>query len=251
MKRWMRSFLVSAPVLGMIGIGAFGYSQEGSKYQGIDVVNGGTLVGEVKLGGTAPEPQKLPVTKDKAVCGDKPKVSEALMVSPDKGIKNVVVSLTNIKKGKKMNLPAANLQIEQKGCRFHPHVLLIPAGSAIDILNNDGILHNIHTYSMKNPSMNKAQPKFKKVMTTDKGSFDQPEVIKLQCDVHGWMGGWLVVQENPYYALTDEKGSFKMADIPGGTYQLQAWQESLGNQTKEVTVKAGAETQVKFEFKGK
>lgn len=247
MKRWMRRCLMGVSVLVMIGIGVSGYSQGGGGYQGINVVNGGTLVGEVKLAGAVPASPKIPVTKDNAVCG-KEKTSEALIVSSDKGIKNAVVSITNIKQGKKMEPPATNPQIDQKGCWFNPHVLLVPAGSTIDILNNDGILHNLHTMGLGNPSINKAQPKFMKKITAQ---FKLPEVIKVQCDVHSWMGGWIVVQANPYYALTDGKGSFKIADVPAGTYQLQAWQESLGNQTKEVTVKAGAETKVTFEFKGK
>jgi len=80
------------------------------------------------------------------------------------------------------------------------------------ILNSDGILHNVHTTSTANPSFNQAQPKFKKTIEV---KIEKPEFpIKVQCDAHGWMHAWWVSEDHPYYAVTDAKGAFKIADVP-------------------------------------
>jgi hypothetical protein len=165
------------------------------------------------------------------------------LVGANKGIQNVVVSISNIQKGKKM--PEAGATLDQKDCRYAPHVLLSPAGADLTILNSDGILHNIHTQSTKNPPFNKAQPKFRPKMTE---KFAQPETVKLTCDAHGWMGGWLIVQDNPYYVVTDANGAFKITDVPPGDYQLKFWHETLGETTQTVSVKAKEEAKVAVEM---
>ncbi len=246
----MKKFLVVV-ALGIL-LGNFAYpvhAQKGSGYKAIEVSNEGSIVGVAKFAGAVPEPKRLDADKDKDVCARDPIFYEALIVSKEnKGIRNVVVSLTNIKKGKKVEPPKTKPQLDQRGCVFLPHVLILPAGVTLEILNNDGILHNFHTYSIKNTSVNKAQPKFKKKM---KETFRAPETIKVSCDLHRWMSAWLVVTDHPYYAITDENGSFKITDVPPGTYQLQYWHEKLGKQTKEITVKAGTETRADMEYKEK
>lgn len=202
----------------------------------------GTISGTVKLAGAPPAAKKLTVTKDTAKCGQE-KLSEELIVGKGGGLKNAVVNLVGIT-GKPMKLDK-NPTLDQKTCQFIPHVLIVPAGGILDILNSDGILHNIHTYSTKNPTINKAQPGFKKKMTE---KFAQPEIVKVTCDAHAWMNGWIVVADHPYYAVTDDAGSFKLTNVPTGTYKLRVWQESLGEQVKEITVKAGEEAKVTFEL---
>jgi plastocyanin len=205
-------------------------------YEGGAVTGGGTISGTVSYEGTPPAPEKLPVTKDKPVCGEE-KNSPDLVVGDSGGIKNVVVRLTNISKGKAMEVPATNPVFDQKGCEYHPHVLMFPAGSTVDILNSDGILHNVHTTSTANPAFNQAQPKFKKKIEK---TIENPEMpIKVVCDAHGWMLAWWISQEHPYYALTDEKGAFEMKDVPPGDYQVELWHEVLGKHTEKVTVEPG------------
>ena len=208
----------------------------------------GEIVGKVKYAGAAPAPKKLAVTKDQAICGKVEHLEESLLVGADKGVRNVVVSLTDPKDGKKMTVPPKNPAIDQNGCRFVPRIQIIPAGANVDIVNNDGILHNIHTWSKENTAFNKAQPKFKKVMTE---KFDKPEKFRISCDVHSWMTGWLVVAGHPYYSLSDDTGSFKIADVPAGTYTLEYWHEKLGPQTKQVTVPATGSVTADFEYAAK
>jgi plastocyanin len=222
------------------------WSGPAAAYEGGPVANGGSISGTVKYKGTPPAPAKLEVNKDTEVCGKTPKTSRELVVAADGGIQYAVVFIPGITKGKPF--PTAKPVLDQKGCEYLPHVVLAPAGGDVDILNSDGILHNIHTYSEKNPPLNRAQPKFKKTLTEN---FKQPERVKLACDVHGWMQGWLVVEDSPYYVVTDEKGAFKLTDVPPGDYEVKVWQEKLGESSQKVTVKPGADSAVNFELAGK
>jgi plastocyanin len=215
-------------------------------YQGGDVKDGGTISGTVKFKGTAPAPQKLDVSKDKEVCAKTPKLDQSLVVN-NGNLANAVVTITDITKGKKIEVKKVTL--DQKGCEYHPHVLAFPVGTTVEILNPDKILHNIsNSKSKANPTFNDAMPPYRKTLPK---KFDKPEVIEIKCDVHGWMHGWLVVTENPYFAVTDDSGSFKLTDVPPGTYTVELWHEKLGKTSQKVTVKAKEDAKVNFEMAGK
>lgn len=211
-------------------------------YDGGAVSDGGSVSGVVKFKGAAPTPKKLEITKDKEVCAKSGKTDPSLIVSGG-NLVNAVVSITDIKKGKKME--PQKVKLDQNGCEYKPHVLAMAAGSSVDILNPDGILHNVHSYSKANSPFNMAQPKFKKTITV---KVDKPEVINLKCDVHGWMNAWLFVAANPYFSVTDNSGSFKLTDVPAGTYNVEVWHETLGKASQKVTVKAKADSKVTFEM---
>jgi plastocyanin len=211
-------------------------------YEGRPVTNGATISGVVKLKGASPTAKKLDVTKDKEVCAKTPKSDPSLIVSGG-NVRYAVVSLVDIKKGKQLEV--GKLVLDQKGCEYHPHVLAFPAGSTVEVLNPDGILHNIHSYGNRNTPFNMAQPKFRKTLTV---KIDKPEIINVKCDVHGWMTGWLFAAENPYFSVTDDHGSFNLTDVPPGTYTLEVWHETLGKQSKKVTVKPKEDVKVTFEL---
>jgi plastocyanin len=205
---------------------------------------GGTISGTVKYDGTAPAPKPVEVTKDKEVCGLHQHFQEDLIVGSDGGIANAVV----IVKGAKGDLKPGDVTFDQKGCDYVPHVLAFPAGSTVKIVNSDGILHNIHTYSTANPSFNMAQPKFKKVIEQ---KVEKPEVIKVTCDAHGWMHGWWVATDTPYFAVTDDKGNYSIPGVPPGDYTVEVWQEKLGTDDQKASVKDGATATTNFSMKPK
>jgi len=209
-------------------------------YEGGDVSNGGKITGTVKLAGDVPAAKTLKVDKDQATCGHDDIPSEALIASADSAVKNAIVSITNISKGKKFE--AGSPTIDQKACKFIPHIAMIPQGSSIELLNSDDVMHNLHSWSMKNTAFNEGVAGHGNISKT----FEFPETIKITCDVHKWMTAWLIVQENPYYVLTDENGKYTLEGVPAGTYTVQAWQESLGKTTQEVTVSAGGEATADF-----
>ncbi|HWP58051.1 MAG TPA: carboxypeptidase regulatory-like domain-containing protein [Candidatus Acidoferrales bacterium] len=211
-------------------------------YESAAVSDGGSITVTVKYKGTPPTPKKLEVTKDKEVCAKSPKTDPSLIVSGD-NLVNAVVYISDIKKGKKM--APTKVTLDQKECEYRPHVLAFPAGSTVEILNPDGILHNVHSYSQKNPPFNMAQPKFKKTLTV---KIDKPEAVNVKCDVHGWMSGWLFAAENPYFGVTDNSGVVKLTDVPPGNYTVEVWHETLGKQSQKVTVKAKEDAKVNIEM---
>ena len=206
---------------------------------------GGTITGTVKYDGTAPPAKKVEVTKDKDVCGLKPHFDEELQVDSGGGIANAVVIVKGAPAG---GAKPGDVTFDQKGCDYVPHVLAFQAGSTVHIMNDDGILHNIHTVSTKNPAFNMAQPKFKKEI---KQTIAQPEIIKVNCDAHGWMHGWWYATDTPYFAVTDEKGNFTIKDVPAGSYTVEVWQEKLGTADQKADVKDGGSSTVSFSLKPK
>ncbi len=216
-----------------------------AQYTGGDVKDGGSISGTVKFKGTAPAPKKLDVGKDKEVCDKSPKTDQSLVVK-DGNLANAVVTITDIKSGKKAELK--KVVFDQNGCEYKPHVLAFQAGSPVEILNPDGILHNVHSYSKVNSAFNMAQPKFKKTLEV---KIEKPEAVEVKCDVHGWMQGWLVATPNPYFAVTDGSGSFKLDNVPAGSYTVEVWHEKLGKSTQKVTVKAKEDAKANFEVAGK
>ncbi len=214
-------------------------------YEAMDVTDGGTITGVVSFDGAVPAMKKLDVTKDVNVCGKIDHHDESLIVSGTNGLANVVVKITSIAEGKGFDAMGASFEVDQNGCAFVPHVTLVPAGTPLTIFNSDGVLHNIHTYSETNKAVNIAQPGFKKKMTQ---TFGEAEIIRVACDVHNWMGGYIAVADHPYYAITDANGNFEISGVPVGTYTLEYWQETLGTQTAEVTVAAGASVEANAMF---
>ena len=109
----------------------------------------GNVVGTVKYAGTAPAPKKIEKTKDQEICGKLASTAEDLIVGAGGGLKNAVV-MVNVPGAKSMPVPASNAIVDQKGCWFQPHIQIVAAGQKVDIVNDDGILHNIHTSSKLN-----------------------------------------------------------------------------------------------------
>ncbi len=236
-----------AALVGVVLAAALLAGQPAVAYEEVKVENGGRVTGTVRVTGTTPPPDKRPVTRDPEACGSEPKTSDAVLRSASGGVKNVVVSLDGVTRGKPF--PGGAAELDQRGCWFHPHVLLVRAGQPFTLINSDGVLHNFRTPgSATNPALNKAQPKFKRRLTIQ---LDHADIIPVNCDVHEWMHAVLVVMAHPYHALTDDSGAFTLADVPPGRYRVTFWHEVLGTQTRDVEITAGGETRAAVEFKGR
>ena len=192
---------------------------------------GGAIKGTVTLKGAAPEMKKLAVTIDQYVCG-KEKNPEELVLSPQGGIRSAVVWLEKPPAGAPAAALASTATLDQKDCVFAPRVVVVPAGGKIDFLNSDRLLHNLHSTPSANPPFNRTQPKGRTITI----AFEKPEIIRVTCDLHSWMRGWVVVAEHPYYALTGGAGEFEFKGLAPGRYTLKVWQERLGTVSKEVVV---------------
>lgn len=203
----------------------------------------GTVKGTVVLKGTTPELKKLAVTIDQYVCG-KEKNPEDLVLSPQKGIRSAVVWLDRPPAATSGEALPSTTSMDQKECMFTPRVVVVPAGGKIDFLNSDRLLHNLHSTPSANPPFNRTQPKGRTITI----SFSQPEIIRVTCDLHSWMRGWVVVADHPFYALTNGAGEFELRGLPAGRYTLKVWQERLGTISKEVVVTDQEPTAVTVEM---
>ncbi len=201
----------------------------------------GSMSGTISLSGDAPEMKMIQVTKDQEVCG-KERKPETLILK-GKSVMNAVITVKDVKSGKKLEVPSKNIEFVQKGCQFQPHMMVVPVGAALDVLNKDPITHNIHTFPKENQPMNKAQPKTLPKVTSPK--FEVPEIVKVQCDIHrGLMSAWLIVSDNPYAVISDADGKFKIKDLPEGEYEVEVWHELLGKQTQKVSIKGGQDAKM-------
>ncbi len=176
--------------------------------------------------------------KYKKACG--PQVLNEKLLLDNKGLKNVVVSI----EGGKLEGEPGTYILDQKKCRYEPHVIALMKGSELSVRSNDPINHNIHTYSFDNDPIN-----IMFVPGADDFSqeMEEPEIIKVQCDLHSWMTAWIVVTENSYFAISGENGGFEISDVPPGDYVLTAWQEILGNISQKITVGEGM-VEANFDF---
>ena len=214
-------------------------------------VQGGTVTGKVKFTGAKPVMPKIDMS-DEAVCAKKytaPPTDETVIVNANGTLQNVFVYVSaGLPATAKFQAPAAPVELNQDGCRYHPHVLGVMVGQTLSIKNSDGILHNIKAMGKKNRPFNVSQPTS---MTTPRTFTTEEVMVPLECNVHGWMRAWLGVLPHPFFAVTGADGSFTLKGLPPGTYTLTAWHEKYGTQTATVTVAAGAPKTADFTFTGK
>jgi plastocyanin len=193
----------------------------------------GEIQGRVVVTGDVPAPKNFPITIDQYVCGTA-QVAGDLIVSGAREIRNVVVWLENPPPGAPSAPPPAATPMDQKECVFIPRIVIVPPGGTVEFLNSDRLLHNLHSVSRENTSFNRTQPKGRTIPI----SFGKPEIVRIDCDLHSWMRGWVVVASHPFYALTDAQGRFKLDNVPAGQYTVRVWHERLGESSRPVTVPA-------------
>ena len=185
------------------------------------------IEGTVKLNGTPPE---MALTKRDAdpFCAKTPMKDEEVVVGPGGGLANVVVRITDGASGH-YDPPAAPATLDQSACMYRPRVQAIVAGQTIAIRNGDQTLHNVHGY--KGPSTLFNQAEIPGLPPIARKIGDAGDILKFKCDVHPWMTGYVVVNANPFFAVTGADGHFKITGVPPGKYTLTAWQERYGAKT--------------------
>ena len=191
-------------------------------YEVVTVADGGVLAGVVKFAGVPPKLEPLAVNKSRDVCGDQ-KESEALVLGAERGVRGSVILLEAVARGKK---PAAEAVLDNHRCVFVSHVTAAMTGEKARVKNSDAILHNTHGFLGKPTVFNLALPNRDQMIDITK-RLTRPGVIRVVCDVHPHMSAWMIVHDSPYYAVTDERGAFRIDGIPPGSYKVTMWHEGF------------------------
>ena len=195
-----------------------------SSYQVVAVNHAGTISGTVKWSGAVPRAAAFPINKDNAVCDpDSLNVRdlERLIVGSQGGVANTVVYLKNITSGKAMDIPEPRRFLNQKQCRYEPHILLVPQTTTLQMKSSDAVLHTVHmdgaaSYNLPFPFPNQIISR----------TMPWAGLVNLKCNGgHVWMNAAVFVIPHPYYAVTDENGRFELSDVPPGEYEVVAWHE--------------------------
>ncbi len=270
---------MSGLALTLVGALFFGLGQltVAWSYTEVKVTNGGTIRGQVTLKGDKPRPMafNLVTIPDPVFCGRIStgtgwRIVEDFLVGPDQGLKDVVVMLTDIQKGKAFDMK--KVEIEARDCDFLPFVNVLRDQDEMKVVNMDPVEHDIQGYETARKRgarvlFNRPLPMnpFHKVVSFfGKESHahlpGEPMIEKvqlrkgrnifvMQCGFHPYMFSWGVVVNNPYYAITQEDGKFELKDVPPGEYDLAAWHP--GTKTflhQNVTVKPNGTLPVSFEY---
>ncbi len=197
-------------------------------YKAITVQQSGNVRGTVRLIGKSLE-ETVPTGKDDKICGSAVTLSR-LSTGRNGGVKNAIVYLEKIEEGKHFASGKKYL-LDQKECRYQPHVMVLPLGAPLEIVNSDPVLHNVHLSELGSGKMsivNVAQPIRGQRSVIQASQLKKPGILKATCDAgHPWMSAYIMVAENPYYAVTDADGNYAIGDIPPGEYRLVMWHEGV------------------------
>jgi plastocyanin len=200
----------------------------------------GSIEGEVLFSGQAPAPQPLKRGVD-PVCSKTPMNDETVLVTGGK-LANVLVRLEGAPASP---APTEPVVVDQTECMYRPRVQGAVKGQPLHIKNSDKTLHNVHSYEGTKTVFNRAQPGLGAPIET---RVDTQGVLKLKCDVHPWMTGFVIFSDNAFFAVSGQDGSFKISNVPAGTYTLEAWHEKLGSKRAQVTVGAGEPARTTFTY---
>ncbi len=211
-----------------------------------------SLTGKVAFEGTAPAAEKVKLNADpKCAAMHKDGLSRSAIKVTDGGLAEVLIYVKSGVKGT-FPVPTEAVLLDQNGCDYSPHMLVMRAGQSLRIRNSDDTLHNIHPRPQVNPEFNIGQPRkdMESVREGEKG-FSKPEImIPVGCDVHPWMRAYISVLENPFFTVTKEDGTFEIKGLPAGEYEVEAFHGKLKAQSQKVTVKDAEAASLNFTYKG-
>jgi len=257
----LRKIVVAASLLGLaLGAGCSRSSEKTEKKLesttapvGLkpDTENGATVTGKIAFTGKKPVLREIDMSAN-AACQKihpKPVPSEEVVVGSDGALANVFVWVKEGVPEGKWAAPSTPVVVDQKGCIYTPHVSGAVTGQPIEFRNSDETNHNIHPLPRQNQEWNESQPPKgdPKVKT-----FDKEEVmVPVKCNVHPWMRAYVGAVRHPFFAVSGEDGTFKIAGLPPGNYKVEAWHERFGRQEIPLTVAAKETKSADFTFTAK
>ncbi len=214
----------------------------------VDRATAATVSGRVIFEGSVPASASIDVSSDRACADQNPNgiVPDELVV--DNGaLENVFVYVKNGLGDYDFDVPADAVKLDQRGCRFIPHVAGVRVGQPLTISNSDDTAHNVHALAATNQGFNKGQAL--KNMADTKVFTKREVMVPFKCDIHPWMHAYVGVMDHPYFAVTGSGGGFELKDLPPGTYTIEAWHEKLGTESQQVTIAAQESKTVVLAFR--
>jgi plastocyanin len=216
----------------------------------VDPATAGTISGSVEFAGKKP-PRKTVAMESDPQCAKlhtSAVADDVIAVNNNGTLANVFVYIKQGLEGKPFAPSAEPVVIDQKGCWFGPRVLGVQVGQTLKVTNSDPVTHNIHPLAQVNREWNQSQEPGAVALTR---KFMQPEVmIRVKCNIHGWMHAWVGVVAHPYFAVTGADGAFQLPNVPPGNYIIETWQEELGRQEQPVTLAPSGRSELVFKYKG-
>ena len=204
----------------------------------------GSIEGQVLFTGkTIPDPTVFENGADHQFCGMEQSFEDLLISKENRGIQNVILALANEDFPQRPPPGGEKLILDNRKCRFDPHVAVLTAGSTVEAINSDAIFHTTHLFSgssSRNLSLH--------VGGKASHTLPRPGFVIVKCDIHDWMKAFIRVDNHPFHAVTDAGGRFAIRGIPEGSYTLEAWHERYGEQNLAVTVRAGKTANLEIEY---
>ena len=205
-----------------------------------------TIKGVINFSGKAPEMKVPKKRKDAEFCKTKEVKYNSVVVDGGKLAETFVRIANDSVKGE-YPAPAKHSEIDQVDCMYTPRIQGVIAGQEIDIKNQDGTLHNVHTFKGTETWFNQAQPKGSPDLSKE---LEDTKVIKFTCDVHPWMRGFVIVSSHPFFAVSGKDGTFAIEKVPAGKYEVEAWHPHYGLKKATVDVAEGKTAEVTFAYDG-
>jgi len=217
-------------------------------FPAVEIAKAGAIVGRVRFIASPPKLEPVKVSKDQDYCGEA-LPNETYIIDGNDGLKNAVVFVETAPAGKPADPEKLNI-VENNGCLYAPRILAMQKGERLRVKNNDPKLHIPHSYLNERTVFMLSLP-FRNTVLDATRKIRDPGILKLVCDTHSWMIGFVHVFDHPYFSVTDEKGEFLIPDLPPGSYTLKVWHEDAGIRSQEITVLENGDVYVAFEFGGK
>ena len=199
----------------------------------IDPATAATVSGTVKFEGAAPKPAKIDMSQDANCKGSN--TAEGVVAS-DGHLANVFVYVKEGLGNRTFAAPAQAVELDQSGCRYHPHVMGVMTGQNIKIVNSDPTTHNIHPTPQNNREWNESQAP--QSAPLEKNFAREEVMLPVKCNQHPWMKMYVNVTKSPFYAVSGPDGKYEIKGLPPGDYTLAFVHEKFGEKTQKVTLAA-------------